>query len=422
MPPTNGDYILCSDQHSAAYNNGASPTFNCGTNGVMYCISVDDSNASLYKPGATEALNDGSDDFVCNSTRGAFYFAGMDFETDDNVINVQSNTVGMSLYMVDCILRPDTTGDYAIVAQDGAFVQLTNVDILANNTGAVVFSFGENAQLHWNGGSVSTATTLFADPGSPEGMTFNINGVGLSSVTTYIVGPADDRPTMFGVFRNCKLNASPTMLTSVHRGQYFEYYNCDEDTSDTYHRFYISGYAGTAQNNDTTYVTATESWYEGSDKSSIEVTTTANCSHGAPFIFELPAQYIDLSRPYNRKLAIDLVTDSTAVSLTDTDIAAFLCYPDGTTAVQANWITTGKTVGAGNYGVDPLATGTALANVGGLTADDWTSPPASANFYRMELNTGTDVGQATIVKVRIEVYKASIASGDLFINPTLTVY
>jgi hypothetical protein len=135
-----------------------------------------------------------------------------------------------------------------------------------------------------------------------------------------------------------------------------------------------------------------------------------------PFIFDLPAQYIDLSDTASDVLTLDLVTDLT---LTDTEIAAFIQYADGTTIVQSNGLTTGKTVGTGNLGIDPLAAGSTLA-ASALGAGDWTAEPASPNFYKLELDTTSDAGQACVVSVRIAVFRASIAAGKLFIHPLIT--
>jgi hypothetical protein len=416
--PSSGDTIYVADNHNASYDNGIAVTIPAG----VHTISVDASNIENYKPGASEHLSDDVDDY--NFGNGCLV-AGIDLETGDNV--VQSSSAG-GCYVQDCTLTVDSTGDYAVANSntDGHTVTLTNVDVSASVVMAVALYVANGSHVYWNGGTLNSSITSLIALGGNGGSNIYINGVDISNATNIVQSVVSEDDNFIIRLTNCTLNSSVVLPSGYsYLGQRFEMYNCD-DTAGVFHRFYIADYAGTAQNNDSTYVTATESWYEGSDKSSIEVTTTANCSHGAPFIFELPAQYVDLAKHDKRRLAIDLVTDSTAVSLTDTDIAAFLCYPDGTTAVQANWITTGKTVGAGNYGVDPLATGTALTNVGGLTADDWNEPPTSANYYRLELNTGVDKGQATIVKVRIEIYTnnggSGIASGDLFINPRLTVY
>jgi len=411
--PADGDYILCSDLHNKSYDNGTSPT-----NGDdISIISVDDQNCENYKPGAKENLTDVNDDYTFNGANQTIFLAGLDLETGDDVINLIN--LNQNFRAIDCIFRPDSSGDIAINqgSGDGSYVELLNVDIIGNSTEAIGFKLREGTKVVWRGGSASTITTLFTT--SLSGHAGEITGVDLSSITTWVDSFTVANDELNYLVQNCKLNASLSLGQPTIRSQRLELYNCDDTSGGSFHRFIVRAYAGEAVNNDSTYVTTTESWYDGSDKSSIEVTTTANCSHTTPFVFELPAQYVDLSDTASDVLTIDILSYNT---LTDTDIAAFLVYPDGTTAVQANWVTSGKTVGTGNYGVDPLAAGTTLS-ASSLGAGDWTGDTASPtpNFYKMELDTSGDAGQATAVSIRIEVYKASIASGDLFIHPIITV-
>jgi len=411
--PADGDYILCSDLHDKSYDNGGSPT----NDGDISIISVDDQNCENYKPGAKEHLTDTLYDYTFGGAEQTIFLAGLDLETGDDVIMLAG--FDQNFRAIDCILRPDSSADRAIAqtSGDGTFIELINVDIIANSSTAECFILREGAKVVWRGGSVSNVATLFKTNLSGHGA--EITGVDLSSITTWVDSFVESNDELNYLTKNCTLNASLSLGQPTIRSQRLEFYNCDDTSGGSFHRFIVRDYAGEAANNDSTYVTTTESWYEGSDKSSIEVTTTANCSHATPFVFELPAQYVNLADTASDLITIDLVTDST-VTLTDTDIAAFLVYPDGTTAVQANWVTSGKTVGTGNYGIDPLAAGTTLST-SSLGAGDWTGEPASSNFYKMELDTSGDAGQACGVVIRIEVYKPSITSGKLFIHPLIGV-
>jgi len=410
-PATSGDYILCSDIHSASATFGGGITIPSGVN----VISVDDDNGSLYSPGATENDTGTSNDYIVSQS----LIAGMSLETGDDVILVSGNRAQIEIR--DATLKPDTSTCLGVrMAGSGCHLRMVNVDIAANNALPNAFLISNASFIEWYGGSISTLTEMISSWGESY---IYIEGVDLSSITSFAdTEPSSATGMAIMVLKNCKLNSGLSFPTAFAlQNQRIEIYNSDDVSGNALHRFYVLTWTGTAANNDTTYVTATEAWsYDGSTKSSIEVTTTANCSHSTPFIFELPAQFVDLSSTSSDVLTLDLVTDSTAVSLTDTDIAAFLVYPDGTTPVQANWVTSGKTVGTGNYGIDPLAAGTALS-ASSLGAGDWTGEPASANFYKMELDTSGAAGGPTVASIRIEVYKASIGSGDLFIHPIMTV-
>ena len=419
-PPIDGDFILIANNHSVAYDNTNNVSLNGGigaTSGGIKVISVLNTAIDTYTPGASESLNDGSDDYA---VAGAVGFYGVSLGTGDDVIRFNSS--GAILNMQDATLTvSNSSGDAGIYTpQDGCLSFLTNVTIAGTGAASNVFNLRSGCSIYWRGGSLSGTIAAMQDQDFINGGgLLDIDGVDLSAYTGVLM-PAttagtDDCVTV--IIRNCKIGSTTlhgTLGDAMHR---FEMYNCDTAAGGKFYRFYFASGSGSVSNNDSTYVTATESWYEGSDKSSMEVITTALCSNVTPFIFELPAQYVDLSQAASNVLTLELTTDLT---LTDTDIAAFLVYPDGTTAVQANWVTSGKTVGTGNYGIDPLAAGTTLTT-GSLGAGDWTGEPTSPNFYKMVLDTSGDAGQATAVSIRIEVYKASIAAGKLFIHPLLTL-
>jgi len=414
-PATSGDYILCSDLHSTSTTFAGSISIPAG----VYVISVDDSNGSLYKPGATENDTGTSNQYYLNN---GVLVAGLDLENGDNVLRLPDGVTESAARVIDTKLRVDTTNDIAYYSNvDGCRITLVNVDIFGNSSTAYGFYVVGGGHLEWQGGSISTITDLFFEFGASGGATAIITGVDLSSITTLIPSYASSRDETLLRLNHCKINGSVTLPSGYLKyGQRFEMYNCDNGTDDKLYRFYIADYSGTAFNNDSTYVTTTESWYDGSDKSSIEVTTTANCTKAFPLVFELPAQYVDLAT--NSTITIELVYDATEITLDRESIAAFLCYPDGTTAVQANWITSGSTVGTGNYGIDPLGSGTAL-HTSSLTTGSWTglSGMTTATVGALELNTSGDAGQATIASVRIEVYEPNIESGELFIHTLMGV-
>lgn len=425
VPPTDGDIIYVADNHSVAYDNLTDPIFNsAGTSRSigLSIISVDASNINVYKPGATEELNDGNDDYRFSKSG---ILAGLDLKTGDEVF--YQSDFDSSWTVQDTTLRVFTGGlDLAVRSgASGGRTDLINVDIVTGASNNNVLLVGNNSVLNWYGGTLSGVVTTGDFFNSIIVGDVDIVGVDLSNHSgTLMKSTTNTSDRSYLRLYNCKLNSAVTLhgtlYSLVHR---FEMYNCDDDTGDAYHRFYIADGAGSVSNNDVTYVTATESWYEGTDKSSLEVKTNASCSHIYPFIFEVPAQYVDLSQTSSDKLSLDILVDNTAVTLTDTDIAFFLIYPDDTTSVDAHWLTTGKTVGTGNYGTDPLAAGTTLTNTGGLTDASWTKSISDVNAtqYRIDLDTSTNAGKATALSIRIEVYKPDIAAGELFIHPLLTL-
>ena len=289
-----------------------------------------------------------------------------------------------------------------------------------------IIDIASGAKITWNGGKISgnaPSSALFYVLGSGGGATVLINGVDLSLLNkpffnNLVAGTAD---VVLFRLTQCQLHASVVIPTSANMGdgsQRFEMFGCDDSTGNKMYRFLIVDGTGEAKNNDSVYVTANLAWYGGTDKSSIAVKTDPMISHANPFVFIIPSQYVDLASTSTDKITVNLVTDAV---LTDTDIAAFLVYPQKATAVIPLHITSGKTVGAGNYGVDPIAAGTTLPT-SALGAADWTGEPASPNFYRLDMDTVGAAGQATAAQVRIEVYTDFTTAGKvLYIDSELEI-
>lgn len=413
--PTAGDVIYVASNHAAAYNNG---TFISIPEGV-HIYSVDDTNIDQYEPGASEHLTDTADIYYFNDK---MLLAGVSFETGADVFRATGNEPHVR--MIDATITVDSVGDDAIyLARDGGSVELVNVDVAANGVTAGAFTISLAGVITWRGGAVTTnMNQLISAMGGAGGGFIYVEGVDLSLVGQLHFNQGSSQDNTLAKFTNCLIKSSvvlPSTASFGRSGQRFEMYNCDDATGDALYRFLIADYSGTAKNNDSVYVTNTDPWYGGTDKSSIEVQTSANCSHAAPFVFELPAQIIDLSQAASDKITIELLMENT---LTDTDIAGFLVYPDAVAAVKPNWATSGKTVGTGNYGIDPLAAGTALPS-SSLGAADWTGEGIiiSQEYRKIEIDTSADAGQLTVAAIRIEVYKPSILAGDLFIHPIVSV-
>jgi len=416
--PVQADVVCVSDVHNKSYSHVQYVTISAGL-----VVSVDDSNCDQYKPGASETNTQTStyDEYYIQSEN--CLIAGVSLASLDYVVYSQS---APCLHILQDLKLTTSSGisDMATYLSNyGGRMIFKNVEVQLGGTSAFVVGGNDSSIFEWFGGKTSgSAGKLFSNLGGNGGFKAHLTGVDLSTVSQIFDNVASTSHNVFQRLDHCKLPTSATMPShtdfSTTPNSRFEMYNCDDGTGDKLHRFLIVDRAGVARNSDSCYVTETTAWYGETDKSSIEVITSANCSHRAPFIFQLPAQIIDLADSTSDLITIDLVTD--AITLTDTDIAAFLVYPDGTTQVQANFVTSGKTVGAGNYGIDPLASGTTLPT-SSLGASDWTGEPASPNFYKLELDTSNDAGSLLAAEIRIEIYKPSIAAGDLFIHPLLVV-
>lgn len=418
VKPTGGDFVLFSDQHAASYASGGAAINIVGASfdGIIIA-SVDDANdITAYLPGASDT-NTSTTGYY--NTTGFVTINGVDLSTEDDVIRPGSQ--GSMIYLRDTTLTVGAgSSDTAFkIIVDGVSVQMDGGTIDFNST------LNSLAQLN-NGGKLTLKGVVFtgsalsnmfiAGMGANGGAQVQIEGCDLSTITGTLM-PSLSIVTcdiVKCVYKNCRLNASVTLHgtlnTPMHR---FEMYGCDDSTGNALHRFYIADGAGTAKNSDSVYVTATDSWYGGTDKSSIQVDTTSQCNRVKPFIFELPQQYVDLAATGSDVVTLEMVTTEV---LNKQDICAFMVYPDGTTAVIPNTVSSGPSA-TGFYGCDPLDDSTAMP-AGDLGAADWTGEPAGSptpNFYKLELDTTGDPGQQAAVSVRIEVYKDLTA--PVYIHP-----
>ena len=428
--PTDGDVIYYANDHAENFSYAAVLTLNGAgsyTGAGLTHKSVDTTDISQYLPGAsvrnTSAVYDTTLAFNHN-------IYGVSFRGGDETLVL--STVSSFKQMSDLTVSNDTgTADSAFKSiSEGMYLRLVNVEIAGNGAAAYMFNVTSAIRVEWHGGKVTgtmPTSGLFRGTFGNGGATLLLEGVDLSLLTTKLIGvqSALNTDNLRLTLKNCLLNSSmplPTagteLLSPHHR---VELYGCDDSSGNAAHRFYIADGTGRAQNNDSTYVTATGTWPDGTTKSSIEVITTALCSQLYAFSFDILGMIVDLSAAASDVITLDILVNSTALTLTDVNFAAYLLYKDGTTRVIPRWLTTAKTVGAGNIGVDPMDAGTEYTNVGGLGDSDWTKSIADVDAvqYRLKMDTSGVAGADDVVGVRIEVYEPSIAAGDLFINTEL---
>jgi len=423
-PPTWGDTILYANDHDEVFeltgNAGLGPLSNSLTNWFRH-ISVDPTDVEEYLPGASIT---NSDNLFYYSVYGLLLFAGMTIKNNGGNDVLFGSDEGFFRF-IDCLLHCDHVNAAQSVLRNfgGSTYQLTaelvntevkhndpdGADLIRAQYGAIIKMFGGKL-THGNG--THTGVSLVAS----NGAIYELTGVDMTNCRTPFDLSGDN--TRY-ILHGCTLNSNLIISTPQNRQNRLEMFECDDTTGNDQHRFHVQDGAGKAVNNDSIYVTNTDAFYDGSSKSSIEVTTTALCDSAQPFVFEIPAQIVDLSQAASDTVSIELVTDN--ITLTDADICATLMYPDGTSKTVQNFASSLSSVPTGATGVNnPYTTGTTLT-AGSLGASDWTGEPATPNFYKLSMDTSGDTGSLAAVAVRIEVNKPSITSGDLFIHPLLVV-
>ena len=436
--PTSGDHVRVSHLHNASYTP-ASTDVRIGANNAinasegLIVASVDDTACDTYKPGATEDLGGTQFDF---HLYGNGILAGFTLRTGDNVLASGSSFGHWDI--IDCTLTVEGNLDLAIRANiDGVQWRLFNVDIntIATNITAGLIQLTNSCRVEWFGGAVggngipNGGTIINSAMGYAGGAIFSAYGVDFTACNSADLMPscpAINTDEVIFIYSGCKLTTTATLPTYVtnltlprHR---FRLLNSDDTTNDDAHRFFEITGAGSAENNDTIYVTDTAAWGETAVKSSIQVKTSSLCSQVHPFVFDMLGVYAKITDAATDKIIVNLVTDA---ALTDADIAAFIMYEDGTVAMQYNFLHTHPVAAVGGYsGRDPLTTGSTLTNdaTHGLAIGDWESGASGLTPYTLILDTNDDPGVSNIIGVRIEVYKDFTTGLDvLYIDSDLAV-
>ena len=422
--PTDGDFIVVSDVHAASFAAGAHSVYNnAGAfDGIgLEVISVSDTDMTLYSPGATEAYTDGYyHTFEWNGSLSGVSISGAN--TNGYIVYYQ----GWQWRFQDLKITRGASSYSILMYTAAGTLTMVNVELenktFSSPSGAIR---GYGGILNWYGGSITTTASgydLFSNShGAIIPTISNIFGVKMTDVIELADEGWDSTQDNFNLVRliNCEFGTtSPTLrpFTGGSKTSRFEIFNSDESTvtGGKAHRFWIEDGAGKVINNDSVYVKADDKINSSEDRFSYEITTQALCSKIHPLEFETIGTYMRLSKATEQKITFQLVTD-TALTLTDTDIAIFANHANKDNHTNALWLTSGKTVGTGNYGTDPWAAGTALT-ISSLTAADWEgADPTSPNIYEIELDA-VGLGHDCFMSFRVEIYKASIAAGTMFLS------
>jgi len=408
-----GDDFCFSHLHNNTYTPAGNITVSGGvqTGAFVGLYSVDDNAADQYKPGAREDITTTIFDFEFQNNVDV---RGMQLVGDDSTVD----TVGQAtiVYLQDCSVVTGTTNADVCITQsgDGSKVRMVNVNLAAassiNNNNLIQVANG--GTVEWLGGEVvgNPSNIITNTSFGAGGGTVILDGISMASCTGtgLVATTAGGEDTVNVNFKGCRWHPDFTPFEAMDAEQHqVAIYNCDDTTSGKLHRFEYRNGMGVAINNDSVYVTDSPAMFGGSDKFSIQISTDADTNSARPFAFKLPAQYVDLASTTTDKLTFNLIADNQ--TLTDADIAVFLDYPDGTTAIQRNWVTNVARFSTIFSGIDPYATGSTLAS-STLDGTAWTGTGGltAPKYYKMELDTSGDAGQKTVVHPRIEVYTSSL--------------
>lgn len=408
-----GDTICVSD---ASYTTGGnSLTWQGPTSGVfMYITCVEDlqCEVSSIAPSIQEDYT-GSADI---SIKGLIRLYGLQFRASDNIQFYGTYT---NLIFESCTLHVSGSSDILLMAgsDDGLSVTLINTDLIGIST-SIGASMSRGTSLYIDGGSVSGLVNYFSSGGfGTGGCTMVIKGFDLSSITGTII--ANTGNSVSGdshidvTIHSCKINANAVFLneTLTAQNHRLEAYNSAATSVAAEYQFYIEAYGGKVEDQPNSGIYRDESIaFPSGTKVSASCLTDANASLAAPFWFELPARYAELSTATDT-LRVYLTSET---ALDDTDVWVEALYADGTNKHEQHYITT--------QNPDRMivaSAGTALTTDSGSTWKDGASDIAGTfNEYYIDIDTSGNAGADCVPMIKINV---AIPSTQIYFDTVVDV-
>lgn len=378
--PVAGDYFMCSHLHNKAH--GATHTIT--PNGVII-VSVDDANCDQYLAGAKETATvpGTSADYLINQSSLDLTIKGMTFEADDRI---QFQGDSQRVYLEDCTLHliSASSSSELYFINDGHWAIFKNCELnFSNGSDTVQANNGPFVRFD---GVTSTGTKIanfyvLLGSGITRLECINTDLDSLMSTNANLVSSGatiDDG--LFVKLRRCKLPSGMNAYNTSGWGlQNFEFDFAECDQGDGYHYFYFEDFRGSAEEDTTTYLTAT---YDGTNGFSAQLDSGSRAYTTQPFRYKLatlPAQDLTSNKTYE----VEFTCDN---ALTDNDFWIEVERPDATDNALG--------VIQSSQNADPLATGTTHTT----SSATWTS--GLTNKYKDSLTvsgmTGVDNANVTI--------------------------
>lgn len=398
---TSGDFICVSDAH--AHTQATTITYTGPTGGdQLYIVTVDDANCdqTAATPASPQETCTASGNDIVFS--GGFYVKNLYFDTEDNITwagNNNSYLDGCRIYLEDVMTQivdgtavtfigctidwADTTS--AIQPSSGAFwefVGCTFTNIGSGKLTEAAFSNGGGAIILRDCDITSCTGNIF-------------NNIG---------GSKADDDTVRIEASGCKINASATLVEEdfTKQGHRAIITNTASTSAAAEYQYYNQGMHGAAED-DTSIYRDNSTAFPSGQKISLKVVTSSVANAGAPFAFDVPTRYAELSNAASDNIKLYILSSAT---LYDSDIWAEVVYPDGTNAHEYNYLSTRHTEILDTNGTE-LSTNT----------ESWTGMGSPLeNKYEINLDTSADAGSDCVPIIRLYVAKASTT---LYVCPTL---
>lgn len=413
--PVAGDEICISDVHSETTAATITLMGAVGTSALpIKYISVSDSNMDQAAVAAAAQINvtGASSDIrfgTADGSRQAFHGLWLKTENDNRCL--QSNSINR---FRKCTLEATGPTDIAVsITGDGSIMTLEQCTVLCGDSATIPVRITGAGTVRMIGGSVTKTTgnidNLIDGGAANGGFNFQAFGVDISKVSGYLFGNGGNAVTDDTIditIDGCKINASLTGF--IQQSLYGPAKNVSITRSSSSsaaasYQFYKNSDQHTVQQDTTFYRDSSTAFTDSGQKVSMKVVTAANADRVAPFFFELPARYAELSSASSDTLRLYLLSSDSG--LTNNDVWANIIYPDGTNKEVFNFLSTTTS--------DPIGTGTALT----ANSDSWTGRTTETR-YQIDLDTSGDPGADCAPILRILVGKPSLT---VYIDTTVDV-
>jgi len=400
-----GDFICCSSSHSHTYTSGLVSFSGPAISGAaLTVISVDDTDADAYLKGASETAATAAVDDIAFA--GHITNIGMEYNSADE-INVTAGDNDRTMF-VGCDLNlPAWSANRVMLLGDGSSATLIDCAVDLNDASCFFGGVG-GSSLEMYGGSVSfseggTGLQLIGSNSTAGGYSMLFKAVDLSSISggsSYLFADigestSHDRTQLY--IDGCKISASLTSYVQktdfYNRCMEFHGVRSSSSSAAAEYQYYYQNVSGAVEDATNIYRDSSVAFPDSSQKVSLKAVTTASATMGAPFIFDFPTRYAELSSASTDEIVVYLLSSST---LTDADVWVDVYYPDGTN--KQTWNAAHSVSDA----FVPWRTGGALTT----NSDVWTGR-TSENRYQITVGTSGDAGADTVPMIRVYVAKAS---------------
>ena len=393
-----GDVIVVADDHnfttSSTYITYTGPATLTAV--PLIIVSVDVTSQNTPKAGGKEGHVTSGQYMYLN---GALRIHGMTFEPARSV----RSTAGSRTNFYNCTINNGklSNGYGMWPSGNGSFWKFFNCGINWNGNGANQYiTIYRSGQVWMYGGSFTNGTSS-GEIIRSSGGSLRFYGVDFSgSQATYVIDDTINDETYSNkevLLSGCRL---PTGLTAlVNKDSVavasapFIFIGCGTTSAEAeYQYYYTDGRYGEVEATTSIYRDDSTGWDSG-EKTSLKVTTTAECSEHEPFHFPLPSFFATLSSTSTDKLTAYLCIDN--VTVYDTDLWMYLSYQDGTNNHTYNWDATSTAVVQAKK---TFANGTELTT--------------NTKTWKDSTDTAPPTGWTSIKKYEVSIDTASGAGGD----------